>query len=103
MLKGKSALITGSTSGIGLGMARALLAEGCKVMLNGLGDPAQSEQTRAGLQAESGLEVLYNGADMTKPSEIAAMVAEAEERLGGLDILINNAGIQHTATRSGRQ
>ena len=97
MLKGKSALITGSTSGIGLGMARALLAEGCKVMLNGLGDPAQIEQTRAGLQAESGLEVLYNGADMTKPSEIAAMVAEAEERLGGLDILINNAGIQHTA------
>ncbi len=97
MLKGKAALVTGSTSGIGQGIARAFAAEGCKVMLNGLGDQAEIEATRAGMAEEFGVEVLYNGADMTKPDQIAAMVAEAEERFGALDILVNNAGIQYTA------
>lgn len=97
MLKGKAALVTGSTSGIGLGMARAFAAEGCKVMLNGLGDAAEIESTRAALAEEFGVEVRYNGADMTKPDEIAAMVKEAESAFGSLDILVNNAGIQHTA------
>lgn len=97
MLKGKAALVTGSTSGIGLGMARAFAAEGCKVMLNGLGDAAEIESTRAALAEEFGIEVRYNGADMTKPDEIAAMVKEAESAFGSLDILVNNAGIQHTA------
>lgn len=97
MLKGKAALVTGSTSGIGLGMARAFAAEGCKVMLNGLGDAAEIEATRAALAEEFGVEVRYNGADMTKPDEIAAMVKEAESAFGSLDILVNNAGIQHTA------
>ena len=97
MLKGKSALVTGSTSGIGQGIARAFAAEGCKVMLNGLGDQAEIEATRAGMAEEFGVEVLYNGADMTKPDQIAAMVADAEERFGALDILVNNAGIQYTA------
>ena len=97
MLKGKAALVTGSTSGIGLGMARAFAAEGCKVMLNGLGDAAEIESTRAALAEEFGVEVRYNGADMTKPDQIAAMVEEAESAFGSLDILVNNAGIQHTA------
>ncbi|MEJ1994664.1 MAG: 3-hydroxybutyrate dehydrogenase [Limibacillus sp.] len=97
MLKGKAALVTGSTSGIGLGMARAFAAEGCKVMLNGLGDAAEIEATRAALAEEFGVEVRYNGADMTKPDQIAAMVEEAENAFGSLDILVNNAGIQHTA------
>ena len=97
MLKGKAALVTGSTSGIGLGMARAFAAEGCKVMLNGLGDAAEIEATRAALAEEFGVEVRYNGADMTKPDQITAMVEEAESAFGSLDILVNNAGIQHTA------
>ncbi|MEJ2016092.1 MAG: 3-hydroxybutyrate dehydrogenase [Limibacillus sp.] len=97
MLKGKAALVTGSTSGIGLGMARAFAAEGCKVMLNGLGDAAEIEATRAALAEEFGVEVRYNGADMTKPDQIAAMVEEAENAFGSLDILVNNAGIQQTA------
>jgi 3-hydroxybutyrate dehydrogenase len=97
MLKGKAALVTGSTSGIGLGMARAFAAEGCKVMLNGLGDAAEIEATRAALAEEFGVEVRYNGADMTKPDQIAAMVEEAESSFGSLDILVNNAGIQYTA------
>ena len=97
MLKGKAALVTGSTSGIGLGMARAFAAEGCKVMLNGLGDAAEIESTRAALAEEFGVEVHYNGADMTKPDQIAAMIEETESAFGSLDILVNNAGIQHTA------
>ncbi len=97
MEKGKCALITGSTSGIGLGIARALAAAGCNIMLNGFAAPAEIERLRSSLSEEHGVTVLYHGADMRRPEEIAAMVAEAEGRLGGVDILVNNAGIQHTA------
>lgn len=97
MLKGKNALITGSTSGIGLGMARALAAEGCGIMLNGFGDADAIEKTRAKLATVHGVKVTYNRADMTRPAEIEALVADAAAQLGSLDILINCAGIQHTA------
>jgi 3-hydroxybutyrate dehydrogenase len=97
MLKGKTALVTGSTSGIGLGIAKALAGQGCNVALNGFGDAAEIERLRAGLAKTAGVEVTYSGADMSKPAEIAAMVEEAEARFGAIDILINNAGIQHTA------
>lgn len=97
MLKGKSALITGSTSGIGYGIARALAGQGCNIMLNGLGEQLQIEKTRAGLEAEFGTTVRYHGADMTRPEEIAALVESAAATFGGIDILVNNAGIQHTA------
>ncbi|HEU4548507.1 MAG TPA: 3-hydroxybutyrate dehydrogenase [Rhizomicrobium sp.] len=94
MLKGKSALVTGSTSGIGLGIARALAAEGANVMINGLGEADAIEKERAGLEDEFSVRALYSGADMTKPAEIAAMVAEAERAFGAIDILVNNAGVQ---------
>lgn len=93
-LKGKRALVTGSTSGIGLAMARAFAAEGADVMLNGLGDAAEIERTRAGIEAEFGTRARYHGANMLKPDEIRAMVAKAESVFGGIDILVNNAGIQ---------
>jgi 3-hydroxybutyrate dehydrogenase len=95
MLKGKTALVTGSTSGIGLAYARALAKEGADVMINGFGDAAAIEKERTGIEKEFGVKAIYNGADMTKPTEIAAMVAAAEKTFGRLDILINNAGIQH--------
>ena len=97
MLKGKTALVTGSTSGIGLGMARQLAAQGANIILNGFGD---SEGPKAEvLQAGSahGIRVGYHGADMSKPTEIEAMVAYANAEFGGVDILVNNAGIQHVA------
>lgn len=94
MLKGKSAVITGSTSGIGLGIARVLAAEGVNIMLNGFGDAAAIEKLRAELAAASGVKVLYNGADMSKGEEVAALVAAAESAFGSVDILVNNAGIQ---------
>jgi 3-hydroxybutyrate dehydrogenase len=97
MLKGKTALVTGSTSGIGLGIATALAADGANVVLNGFGDAAAIEATRAGLAATHGVAVRYSGADMSKPAEIAAMVAAAEAEFGAVDILVNNAGIQHVA------
>jgi len=96
-LSGKSALITGSTSGIGRGIAERFAREGANVMLNGFGDAADIERLRAGLAKESGAKALYHGADMTKPAEIAAMVKEAEKAFGRVDILVNNAGIQHVA------
>lgn len=96
-LKGKTALITGSTSGIGLGYARALAAEGANVMINGFGDRATIDGYVAELATISGGDASYSGADMTKPDEIRAMVAECSEKLGAPDILINNAGIQHVA------
>jgi len=96
-LKGKTALITGSTSGIGLGYARALAAEGASVMINGFGDQAEIDANVADLMQSSNAGALYCGADMTKPDEIRAMVADCTAKLGTPDILINNAGIQHVA------
>jgi len=95
-LKGKSAIITGSTSGIGLAYAKALAAEGAQVVINGFGDAAEIEKERAALEATSG-KALYDAADMTKPDEIAAMVQRCNAELGGPDIVIANAGIQHVA------
>ncbi len=97
MLKGKTALVTGSTSGIGLAIARALAEAGADVMMNGFGDAADIEKARSGLEKEFGIKAAYSGADMSKPEEIAAMVAETEKKFGKLDILVNNAGIQHVA------
>jgi 3-hydroxybutyrate dehydrogenase len=97
MLKGKSALVTGSTSGIGLATARALAAQGANVTINGFGDKAAIEKERAGIEKEFGVKAVYSGADMTKPDEIADMVRTAEKTFGSLDILVNNAGIQFVA------
>ncbi|MBK8864834.1 MAG: 3-hydroxybutyrate dehydrogenase [Betaproteobacteria bacterium] len=97
MLKNKTAIVTGSTSGIGLGIARSLGAAGANLMLNGFGDAAQIEALRAGLAKEFGVKVGYSGADISKPEQIRAMVEQATKELGSVDILVNNAGIQHTA------
>src|SRR5271155_4737839 len=94
MLKGKSALVTGSTSGIGLGIARALAAQGANITINGFGDKDAIEKERSGIEKDFGVEALYSPADMTKPAEIAAMVQTSQQRFGSLDILVNNAGIQ---------
>ena len=96
-LVGRVALVTGSTSGIGLGIARALAGQGASVLLNGFGEPGAIEEIRSGIEREHGVRVLHHGADMTRPAEIAAMVAEAERAFGSLDVLVNNAGIQHVA------
>ncbi len=96
-LKGKSAIITGSTSGIGLAYAKALAAEGASVVINGFGDAAAIEKERAALEATTGAKALYDAADMTDPAAIAAMVRRCHEELGGPDIIVNNAGIQHVA------
>ncbi len=96
-LRGKVALVTGSTSGIGQGIAEALAAEGAAVMLNGLGEPDAIEATRAELAERHGVTVLHDPADMTRPEQIAELVRRTEAQLGGLHILVNNAGIQHTA------
>lgn len=94
-LKGQVAVITGSTSGIGLAFARTVALCGGDVVLNGLGDAEAIEKTRADLAAETGVRVLYHPADMTKPDQIADMIATAQRELGRVDILVNNAGIQH--------
>ncbi len=96
LLKGKKALITGSTSGIGLGIAEAMAREGADVVLNGLGAQADIEAAVARVKA-FGTRVVYDGANMLRGDEIAAMIAKAEKDFGGLDILVNNAGIQHVA------
>ena len=97
MLKGKSTIVTGSTSGIGLGIAQALAAQGANVLLNGFGNVPEIKKLAARMEAEFGVKVIYSGADMSRSAEIHTMVAEAASRLGGLDILVNNAGIQHVA------
>jgi 3-hydroxybutyrate dehydrogenase len=97
MLKGKTALITGSTSGIGLGMAKAFAAQGANVVLNGFGPGEEIEKLRAQMAAEHGVQVSYSAADMSKAAEIEAMVAQALRTFGAVDILVNNAGIQHVA------
>ena len=94
MLKGKSAVITGSTGRIGLAVATALAARGANLLLNGFGDPAEIEALRARLAREHGVRVEYHGADMSKPAEIAEMMEHAVAVLGAVDILVNNAGIQ---------
>lgn len=97
MLKGKTALVTGSTSGIGQGIAEALAAEGANIVLNGFGEAAAIEKLRAEIAADHGVTVAYDGADMAKPAEIARMVKDAEAQFGAIDILVNNAGIQYVA------
>ena len=97
MLEGKAALVTGSTSGIGLSIARALAAQGCRVMLNGFGEASAIETERAALERAHGVKVDYSGADVARATEAHDLVAAARRSLGGLDILVNNAGIQHVA------
>jgi 3-hydroxybutyrate dehydrogenase len=97
MLRGRSALITGSTQGLGYAMAERLAAEGCNVMLNGLGDAAEIERKRRQLADAHGVRVLYGGADLAEPAEIAALVEAALESFGAVDILINNAVVRHFA------
>jgi 3-hydroxybutyrate dehydrogenase len=96
-LSGKVALVTGSTSGIGLGIARALALSGAHVMLNGFGDKAAIDALVEDMRSEFEVQVRHSGADMSRPGEIAAMVSQAARDLGGVDILVNNAGIQHVA------
>jgi len=96
-LSGKTALVTGSTSGIGLGIARTLAAEGANVLLNGFGDAAEIDKLQQDLASEFGVQVAYHNADMSKPAEIESMIAFAGDKFGGVDVLVNNAGIQHVA------
>jgi len=96
-LSGKTALITGSTSGIGLATAKALAGAGANIIINGFGDPAVIEQERVALEQLSGARALYNGADLTDVVAIEAMMAQAADEFGGVDILVNNAGTQHVA------
>ena len=97
MLKGKSAIVTGSTSGIGLGIARAFAAAGANVMLNGFGKPEEIEQVRAALAGDNNVKVGFSGADMSKGEQVEQMVRDAEKAFGQVDILVNNAGIQFVA------
>jgi 3-hydroxybutyrate dehydrogenase len=97
MLQGKSAIVTGSTSGIGLAIARAYAKDGAHVMINGFGDADAIEHERAGIEKEFNVRALYSNADMSNGAAIAAMVAEAEAAFGAVDILVNNAGIQFVA------
>ncbi len=94
MVNGKTALVTGSTSGIGLGIARAFAAQGANIVLNGFGDAGEIEALRSSLAKEYGVEVLYDGADLSKLGEIETMMSKALAAFGGIDILINNGGIQ---------
>jgi 3-hydroxybutyrate dehydrogenase len=94
MLKGKNAVVTGSTSGIGLSIARAFAAQGANVMVNGLGDAEANEAIRASIEKDFGVKALFSSANMLRPDEIVAMIKEAETLLGSVDILVNNAGIQ---------
>lgn len=97
MLKNKSAVVTGSTSGIGLAIARALAQAGANVMLNGFGEPAAIAKLCTDLAAETGVQVRHHGADMSKGTEVAQLISETEQAFGSVDILVNNAGIQFVA------
>ena len=97
MVSGKVALVTGSTSGIGLGIARALAADGADILLNGFGDRTQIDKLVAEFKSRYGVRAAYSPADMSKPADVAAMVEQAVDELGGVDIVVNNAGIQHVA------
>ncbi|HEX9174512.1 MAG TPA: 3-hydroxybutyrate dehydrogenase [Telluria sp.] len=97
MLSGKTALVTGSTSGIGLGIARALAEQGANLVFNGFGDAQQIEKLYADIGQEFGVQTAYHNADMSKPDEIEALMGFAAEKFGALDIVVNNAGIQHVA------
>jgi len=97
MLKGKTALVTGSTSGIGLGIAQRLAAEGANLVINGFGDAGEIDRLRSRFASEYKISVIYDGADMTRPESIAAMVKKAIAEFGAVDVLVNNAGIQHVA------
>src|SRR6516164_8221414 len=94
-LKGKAAVVTGSTSGIGLGIAEAFAGAGMNVVLNGFGERNQIESVCKGLEESFGVRVIYSPADMSKPTEIAQMIEEAASNFGSVDVLVNNAGIQH--------
>ena len=96
-LKGKTAIVTGSTSGIGLGVAKGLAEKGINVVLNGLGDVKEIEEIRARISKEFDVEVLYHNADMTKPTQIRDLVSKTAEKFGGVDIVVNNAGIQNVS------
>ena len=96
-LTSRTAVVTGSTSGIGLATARAMAAEGANVVINGFGDAADIEKERAGIERDFNVKALYDAADMSKPAEIAAMIANAEKIFGSVDVLVNNAGIQYVS------
>jgi 3-hydroxybutyrate dehydrogenase len=96
-LHAKSAIVTGSTSGIGLAVARALAGEGVNILINGFGQADEIEAIRRGIETEFGVKAVYSPADMSKPTEIVAVVRQAEEVFGAVDILVNNAGIQHVS------
>jgi 3-hydroxybutyrate dehydrogenase len=97
ILKGKTALVTGSTSGIGLACARAFASAGANIVLSGMGAPAEVEKERSAIENDFGVKSVYSPADMRKPSEIAEMIVFAEKTFGRVDVLVNNAGIQHVS------
>src|SRR5205823_3140091 len=97
MLKGKTAVVTGSTSGIGLAIAHALGEKGANIVINGFGEKTAIEKERAVIEKDFGVKSIYSSADMTKPAEIAEMIGATERTFGSVDVLVNNAGIQHVA------
>ena len=97
ILKGKVAVVTGSMSGIGLAYARAFAGAGANIVLNGMGAPADVEKERSAIESDFGVKAVYSPADMAKPNEIAELIALGEETLGSVDVLVNNAGVQHVA------
>nr|AWJ66289.1 D-beta-hydroxybutyrate dehydrogenase [uncultured bacterium] len=97
MLKDKAVIVTGSTSGIGKGILQAFAAEGCKLVMNGLEPVAKVEELRASLAESYGVEVLYHGADMSQPEQISSLIEQTKKAFGSIDIIVNNAGIQHVA------